>query len=54
VNGTGGYSLQAVVTDNGEPGINRDLFGLQLTGGTLSPPISFAPALITSGNIQTH
>jgi hypothetical protein len=54
VNGAAGYTLQLNMTDNGEPGIRRDTFGLQLSGGTLTPPISFAPAAITAGNIQTH
>jgi uncharacterized repeat protein (TIGR02543 family) len=54
VNGAGGYAVQVIVTDNGTPGINRDLFGIQLTGGTLNPPISFTPVAITGGNIQTH
>lgn len=54
VNGVAGYTLQLDVTDNGSPGINHDLFGLQLSGGTLNPPISFAPSPITAGNIQTH
>jgi sugar lactone lactonase YvrE len=54
VNGVAGYTLQLNVTDNGTPGINGDRFGLQLSGGTLNPPISFAPVTITAGNIQTH
>ena len=54
VNGMAGYTLQLNVTDNGSPGINHDRFGLQLSGGTLNPTISFAPATITAGNIQTH
>ena len=54
VNGVGSYTLRATVTDNGEPGVNRDTFGLELSGGTLNPPISFAPVVITAGNLQTH
>jgi hypothetical protein len=54
VNGVPGYTLQLNVTDNETPGVNRDTFGLQLSGGTLSPPISFAPAKITVGNIEIH
>jgi hypothetical protein len=54
VGGTGSYALQATGTDNGEPGRNHDLFGLQLNGTALNPPIGFAPAAITAGNIQTH
>ena len=54
VNGVAGYMLQLNVTDNGTPGINRDTLGLQVSGRTLTPPISFAPAAITAGNIQTH
>ena len=54
VNGVAGYTLQLNVTDNGAPGINHDTFGLQVSGGTLTPPISFAPAPITAGEIQTH
>ena len=50
VNGAGSYSLQATVTDNGEPGVNHDLFGLKLTGAA----ISFEPAAITAGNIKMH
>jgi hypothetical protein len=49
VNGSGAYPLRVIVTDNGSPGVNRDLFGLQA-----SPAISFNPVAITSGNIQVH
>jgi len=54
VNGAAGYTMQLSVTDNGSPGINRDTFGLQVTGGALNPPISFGPSAITAGNIQMH
>lgn len=54
VNGVAGYTLQLTVTDNGTPGVNRDTFGLQVSGGGLAPSISFVPAAITAGNIQTH
>jgi hypothetical protein len=54
VSGMPGYTLQLNVTDNGSPGINRDTFGLQVSGGALNPSISFAPSAITAGNIQTH
>jgi hypothetical protein len=54
VGGVGNYALQATVTDNGEPGRDHDLFGLQLNGTALNPPIAFAPATITAGNIQAH
>jgi hypothetical protein len=47
VNGVGGYTIQAVVTDNGEPGIGYDLFGLQAL-----PVVAFAPMPIAGGNIQ--
>jgi hypothetical protein len=49
VNGSGAWPLRVTVTDNGTPGVNRDLFGLQA-----SPAISFDPVAITSGNIQVH
>ena len=51
VNGLGGYTFQATATDNGTPGKNRDLFGLQVNG---SPDleVTSAPAAITEGNIQ--
>jgi len=54
VQGTGTYPIQLTVTDNGSPGINHDLLGLQLTGSALNPPIAFVPAAITAGNIQIH
>jgi hypothetical protein len=54
VDGVSGYQLKLTVMDNGEPGVNHDTFGLELSGGTLSPPISFAPVTITSGNLLTH
>ena len=50
----GTYPVQAIMVDNGEPGVNRDRFGLQLTGVSLNPPVTFAPATITAGNIQMH
>jgi len=54
VNGVAGYSLQLTVEDNGEPGVNHDTLGLLLSGGTLTPAISFAPTTIVAGNLQTH
>ena len=54
VNGTGNYPIQITVTDNGNPGVNHDQFGLTVTGSPLSPPIGFAPATLTAGNIITH
>lgn len=54
INGTGNFGFQLTVTDNGEPGINRDVFGLKLSGTSLNPPINFDPAVIAAGNIQTH
>ena len=54
VNGTGNYPIQITVTDNGNPGVNHDQFGLIVTGSPLSPPIGFAPATLTAGNIITH
>jgi hypothetical protein len=49
VNGTGAWPLRVTVTDNGTPGIHRDLFGLQA-----SPVISFKPVAIASGNIKVN
>jgi hypothetical protein len=49
VNGSGAYPLRVIVTDNGSPGVNRDLFGLQVP-----PAVSFSPVAITTGNIQVH
>ena len=49
VNGVGDYPLLVNVTDNGSPGINRDLFGLQA-----APTVSLNPVKITGGNIQVH
>jgi hypothetical protein len=54
VNGSGNYPVQMTITDNGNPGVNHDLFGLTVTGSPLNPPIAFVPAAITAGNIITH
>jgi YVTN family beta-propeller protein len=53
VNDVGGYTFRATITDNGSPGVNRDLFGLELSG---SPDrgVTFTPVAITEGNIQLH
>ncbi len=49
VNGTGSVALRVTVTDNGSPGVNRDLFG-----AVALPTVSLSPVAITSGNIQVH
>lgn len=49
VNGSGSFPLRVIVTDHGEPGINRDLFGVQA-----SPTVSSNPVPISGGNIQVH
>jgi hypothetical protein len=54
LNGAGNYPVQMTITDNGNPGVNHDLFGLTLIGSPLNPPIAFAPATITAGNVITH
>ncbi len=54
MNGVGGYTLRATVTDNGEPGVNRDTFGPELWDGVLNPAVSFVPMVIIAGNLQTH
>src|SRR5437660_1643514 len=46
LNGSGSYGLQATITDNGEPSINHDLFGLKLVNPLLNPPIEFDPTAI--------
>lgn len=53
VNGVAGYTFQATVTDNGDPGVNRDLLGLQVNGGP-DPGVTFGATAITSGNLQLH
>jgi hypothetical protein len=50
LNGSGGYSFRATVTDNGEPGFS-DQFGLQVTTPN-TPALTFAPVTMTGGNIQ--
>jgi hypothetical protein len=50
VNGVGGHSIQATAIDNGTPGINKDQFGLQVSGSP-NTGIAFAPQLITGVNI---
>ena len=54
VNGAGSYPVQAIVTDNGEPGKNHDMFGLKLTNAPVNPIVSFDKVTITEGNIKLH
>ena len=56
VNNTGNYTLMITVTDNGEPGTNVDLFGLEVWGpsNAVVPGFTFPQTLITSGNIKVH
>ena len=53
LNGVGGYSFQATLIDNGEPGTN-DQFGLEVTdpGGAQVSDLTFTPITLTGGNIQ--
>jgi YVTN family beta-propeller protein len=53
VNGVGGYTLRATITDNGSPGVNRDLFGLEMSGNP-DAGVAFPPVAIADGNIQLH
>jgi len=56
VNGTGDYTLITTVTDNGEPGINLDLFGLEVrdSSGAIVSGLTFPKTRIIRGNIQVH
>ncbi len=47
IDGNGGFSYTAIVTDNGEPGIN-DFFSLSISNGY------FASGTLQGGNIQLH
>jgi hypothetical protein len=54
LNGTGNYLIYASVTDNGEPGINNDLFGMEVQNPNTTdvPDLTFPRLVITGGNIQ--
>jgi hypothetical protein len=51
VNGQSGYTYQADVADNGEPGRGADTFHLQLFGPT---PYDSGSTTLSGGNIQLH
>lgn len=55
VNGTAGYTFILTIVDNGEPGRGDEL-GLSVNdpSGAPVPALSFAPTMITSGNLQRH
>jgi hypothetical protein len=56
LNGAAGYTAQVTVTDNGEPGVGHDTFGMQVTAPNNSTvsDLTFSPIVINGGNIQIH
>jgi hypothetical protein len=55
VNGSGNYTVRAFAVNGGNSG-NNDQFGLQVmdANGNVVPDLTFAPATVTKGNVQTH
>ncbi|HYM09638.1 MAG TPA: Ig-like domain repeat protein [Bryobacterales bacterium] len=52
--GVGNYTFITTAIDNGEPGVGKDQFGLQVNdpSNTAVPGLTFSPTTITGGNIQ--
>jgi len=54
VNHQAGYTYQADVADNGEPGVGADWFGLNVNDSTATSIYSVPQTVLSGGNIKLH